>query len=462
MAEESGSSKSRRGRKAKVEGEFAEGVGVYTALIRGETFGIKAVQYALVEGECIVEGDISLGTEEEVAQQSDELAQLLRGQTPEAVLITGSQFRWPNCRVAYDIDPALPDQQRITDAIAHWEANTRYRFTLRTTANAAQLPDWITFRPSTGCSSPVGRRGGQQFINLAGGCPTGSVIHEIGHAIGLWHEQSREDRDAFITIHWDKIQAGTEHNFNQHISDGDDVGPYDYGSIMHYPRTAFSTDGSETITPVDPNAQIGQRAGLSPGDIAAVNSLCPLVTIKEPIKDRKEPVKDIKEPVKDRKEPAKDVKEFREPVPTGKEFREPVPTGKEFIEPVPTGKEFREPVPTGKEFIEPVPTGKEFREPVPTGKEFVEPIPGPGQVVRPGFPGMFGGALPFAVATPHQAGVGDPAGSDLEASAAELQQYLEAIAAAMAESQQSQAELEQQYAEIAAALQQTLDALGGA
>ena len=32
------------------------------------------------------------------------------------------------------------------------------------------------------------------------------------------------------------IEAGKEHNFDQHITDGDDVGPYDFGSIMHYDR----------------------------------------------------------------------------------------------------------------------------------------------------------------------------------------------------------------------------------
>ena len=87
-------------------------------------------------------------------------------------------------------------------------------------------------------------------------------MHEIGHAVGLWHEQSREDRDRFVRVVWANIQAGREHNFNQHITDGDDIGGYDYGSIMHYPRTAFTRNGQDTIVPVGGQA-IGQRNGLS-------------------------------------------------------------------------------------------------------------------------------------------------------------------------------------------------------
>ena len=90
---------------------------------------------------------------------------------------------------------------------------------------------------------------------------------------GLWHEQSREDRDLFVNIHWEHIQDGMAAQFNQHITDGDDLGVYDYGSIMHYPRNAFSRDGQDTITPTDPNAQIGQRNGLSAGDLAGVRAL---------------------------------------------------------------------------------------------------------------------------------------------------------------------------------------------
>jgi len=100
------------------------------------------------------------------------------------------------------------------------------------------------------------------------------VIHEIGHALGLCHEQSRSDRDLYIRILWQNISPGMEHNFYQQISDGDDIGPYDYESIMHYPSWAFSRNGQPTIQARD-NAPIGQRDGLSQGDIVAINTLYP-------------------------------------------------------------------------------------------------------------------------------------------------------------------------------------------
>ena len=293
------------------QGEHLEGKGWKTALIDGATFATKPVQYTEVDGLAMFEGDIVLGTVEEVEQRTEMLRQVGAGTLQAGVMITGANRRWPNCKVPYDIDSAMPDQARVTDAIAHWEANTRFRFVLRSAANAAQFPDWVTFRSGSGCSSTVGKAGGQQFVNLGSGCSKGNAIHEIGHTIGLWHEQSREDRDSFVTIHWDKIQAGMEHNFDQHISDGDDIGAYDYGSIMHYPRNAFSSDGSDTITPLDPNAQIGQRNALSAGDIAAANSICPAKPIKETVKDLQKDVRldTLKELSSDTvKEQTKDVR----------------------------------------------------------------------------------------------------------------------------------------------------------
>ena len=54
----------------------------------------------------------------------------------------------------------------------------------------------------------VGRIGGGQQLNYASGsCITrfGTVLHELYHALGFYHEHSRWDRDDYVTIVWDNI-----------------------------------------------------------------------------------------------------------------------------------------------------------------------------------------------------------------------------------------------------------------
>jgi hypothetical protein len=281
-SKKAGSKKPTAGKKAKpekktysVSGELVASSQVKSSYISGATFGLKEVKYAAVEGQAIFEGDIVLGSVAEMETIKQQVENPQPG-AEAAVIVSGNQFRWPDGVVVFRIDASLPNQQRVTDAIAHWQANTNIRFRQRTTE-----ANFVTFVPGGGCSSQVGMRGGEQFITLGAGCTTGNAIHEIGHSVALWHEQSREDRDNFVTINFANIQPGLEHNFDQHITDGDDVGRYDYGSIMHYPRNAFAVNPNvDTITPKpDPTVPIGQRTGLSAGDVAAINSIYPRKSI---------------------------------------------------------------------------------------------------------------------------------------------------------------------------------------
>lgn len=247
---------------------------VRTGFISGATFRNKTVQYSVVDGLAIFEGCIVLGTVEEMEKKT---AAVRTGQEdelePRGVFIPDQRYRWPNGIVPYQIAPNLPHQGRVNDAIAHWQENTAIRFVQRNNSNASQYPNYVYFRPADGCWSYVGRQGGKQDIGLANGCGLGSTIHEIAHALGIWHEQSREDRDRHIQIHWENIKPGHEHNFNQHITDGDDHGSYDYDSIMHYGATAFSKNGQPTITTIPPGRTIGQRNTLSQTDIATIQFL---------------------------------------------------------------------------------------------------------------------------------------------------------------------------------------------
>ncbi|KAM9301714.1 embryonic protein UVS.2-like [Gastrophryne carolinensis] len=134
--------------------------------------------------------------------------------------------------------------------------------------------DYLQIMSSSGCWSYIGKRGGGQTVSLESGCMVhGSVQHELTHALGFFHEQSRSDRDNYVTIVKENILPGAEPNFNSYDTLNQGI-EYDFGSVMHYPSDAFSKDPDNlsTIIPKS-NAAIGQRYGLSTLDVAKINKL---------------------------------------------------------------------------------------------------------------------------------------------------------------------------------------------
>ncbi len=116
--------------------------------------------------------------------------------------------------------------------------------------------------------------GGQQVLTLAKECVTeDTIIHELMHALGFQHEQTRFDRDQHINIYYSNVIPGMsktcyvslgnlnycynfiifqlEHNFDKPKEGEGDHSyfgtPYDLNSIMHYESTAFGLNGIETM-----------------------------------------------------------------------------------------------------------------------------------------------------------------------------------------------------------------------
>jgi hypothetical protein len=93
----------------------------------------------------------------------------------------------------------------------------------------------------------------QRWMNLSTGCwQKRTLLHELGHALGLIHEHQRPDRDLFVTLHPENVEPGflwLQNKVNFDTQDAQLKTPYDFLSIMHYDRTAFSKNGRETISP---------------------------------------------------------------------------------------------------------------------------------------------------------------------------------------------------------------------
>ena len=158
---------------------------------------------------------------------------------------------------------------RLAQAIAHWEAEVCVAFVDVTQDRTGRPADYVEVVDDSACRATVGRVGGRQNVWLSPDCSVRSVVHELGHALGLLHTHTRWDRDQWIVYHAANVQSDARDNYDLD-ADALALGPYDYDSVMHYRPYSFHNGGGATM---DSPRQVGARDTLSAADILAVEWL---------------------------------------------------------------------------------------------------------------------------------------------------------------------------------------------
>jgi hypothetical protein len=236
---------------------------VATGLFRGQP-----VTYMMSHGRMLFQGDIVLDHVTSLPHQAV---------SGRSIGVAYPQYLWPKnaqgvAEIPYIVTSAATN---LTAALQLF--NTTFTGVIQFVPLGSQT-DYVNFDFDTSdtsgqCESNVGRIGGEQETGGSGSCSIGTLLHEFGHVVGLYHEMTRPDRNTFITVNLANVIKGSLSNFNQFTDNYQDLTLFDYASVMEYIPFAFTRNGGVVVESIPPGIPLSSLTSYSAGDIDGVERL---------------------------------------------------------------------------------------------------------------------------------------------------------------------------------------------
>ena len=241
---------------------------MHTGMWRG-----RPVTYEVKNGRAIYEGDIILDHLQPMPNPETQ------GPQPMSVGIAYPNALWPKVGSVYQVPYVITSDggdANLAPAIAQFNSNFSglIQWVARTTETNYVNIDLDSSNTTGECEATEGDANiGPQPMDGSGSCTLATILHEMGHEIGLYHEQSRSDRDTYVTVNYQNLIKGSRFNFDIVADNVQNLTLYDYSSVMEYPAFAFTRNGGPAIESIPAGMPLSNSAGYSAADIEGIERL---------------------------------------------------------------------------------------------------------------------------------------------------------------------------------------------
>jgi Astacin (Peptidase family M12A)/Abnormal spindle-like microcephaly-assoc'd, ASPM-SPD-2-Hydin len=244
---------------------------IRTGIWRGQQVTYTLIPGKGVDGKAkaIYQGDILL----------DHVEQSPNGAHSLSLGIGYSQYMWPKVgsfyEVPYTIDPSSGDMTNLNAAISQFNSTFSGIIQLVAYSNQANYVDFdFDASDMSGvCEAYEGMVGGEQVVGGSGSCTVATILHEMGHTVGVWHEQSRPDRNTYVNVNYSAVIKASRSNFDPIYDNEQALTPYDYASVMEYPAFSFSRNGLPCIETIPAGIPLSNPNGYSAADVDGIERL---------------------------------------------------------------------------------------------------------------------------------------------------------------------------------------------